>query len=151
MKIIFLDIDWVIIPAWTIYCKESRVKPECAELLHKILIETWANIVISSTWRSNMTKVMELFSEYPLVLERIIWRTWFYWWRSTEISVWLQQYYNLHETGRGTRNTISHWLAIDDDSADMDFAKHNRVFVQTDTYVWINEKQTEEAIYILNK
>ena len=81
-----------------------------------------------------MEKVRELFKDYAIIRERIIGRTGFYGWRSTEISVWLQQYYNLHETGQGTRNTISHWIAIDDNSADMDFAKYNRVFVQTDTY-----------------
>lgn len=151
MKIIFLDIDWVMIPAGTIYCKENRVKPECAALLDLILVKTWACIVISSTWRSRMEDVRELFQDYPVIIERIIGRTGFYWWRSTEISVWLQQYYNLHDTGKGTRYTISHWIAIDDDSADMDFAKHNRVFVQTDTFQWLNEEQAEVAVSILNQ
>lgn len=144
MKLIFLDIDWVIIPSGTIYCKESRVSPTCLRWFEAVVVETWAKIVISSTWRQNMDHVTELFKDSEIVRNNIIWRTPFLWgWRSTEINMFLIDFEK-----RG--HTVENWLAIDDDVADMWYAQHHKKFVRTDTFVGFTGFHAKEVMCILN-
>ena len=63
MKVIFLDIDGVIITDMTLkerLKKNSLANPECIEQLNRIISETDAKIVISSAWRFCGIQEMQL-------------------------------------------------------------------------------------------
>ena len=65
MRIIFLDIDGVLIPYGSGYVK--TFKPSCLAVLQEIVAETGAYFVISSSWRlGEMERLMGLLDEAGL-------------------------------------------------------------------------------------
>lgn len=172
MKVIFLDIDWVLIRFWnTEKIRKTRAEKwdkwwlitsldkDLVFNLIKIIQETNAFIVLSSSWRRNSFLLEELeeqfynyFEANPLLAvnlwERIIWKTPFelWYWRWNEILTWLNDY---HKTCKNWYH-ITNWIAIDDDSFDMKSIKRLWRFIHTKTSEWLTEEKMNEAINILN-
>lgn len=163
MKIIFLDIDWVLITydcfkffdpnfwnAWN-----WLLETELLINLKYILEETGAHIVISSSWRRNMYE--KLREEFLLAQEKLWYDFWskvisktpdsLWHWRGNEILTWLNNY---HRTCKDWYH-ITHWIAIDDEDADMKSIKRLWNFVHTKTSQWLDVTAFAEAINLLNK
>lgn len=51
IKVVFLDIDGVLLPGDRLWSGEKTVCPGRLKLLNDMLLETGAYVVISSTWR----------------------------------------------------------------------------------------------------
>ena len=124
MKIIFLDVDGVLNDNSGYHLDDFRLK-----LLKRIIKQTDAKIVVSSTWRlSKLSLLQKKLNKYDLkiysqtdVLDK----------RENEIHSWLNKNYDLN---------ISQWVSIDD----MDMILDDVHFVQT--YNGITEKDTCEII-----
>lgn len=172
MKIIFLDLDWVLIKFWdTPEIRKSRAEKkqtwwiitdlddELVKNLLDIVIQTWAKIVISSSWRRStilMWKLRDQFYNYQIknkyfsetLWNRVISKTphslWF--WRWNEILTWL----NIHNETCEKWLHISSWIAIDDDSADMKSIFRLWKLIHTKTNEWLNKEQVLQSIKILN-
>lgn len=78
MKVIFLDIDGVLVTKQSILANR-HIHPhdfdkDCVNVLNHILFETGAKIVISSTWRLfwNMSELKEHFSKFGIDPDVII-------------------------------------------------------------------------------
>ena len=172
MKIIFLDIDGVLIRFWnTKQIRDTRAKKwdkwgiitsldeDLVINLREIIIKTWARIVISSSWRRNKELMMKLENQfYQCVLpdiflsknlwEQTIWKTehslWH--WRWNEILSWIMKY---NKTCKEWYH-IKEWIAIDDDSFDMKCISRIWKFVKTETHEWLTKEKAEEIILKLN-
>lgn len=124
MKIIFLDVDGVLNDNSGYHLDDFRLK-----LLKRIIKQTDAKIVVSSTWRlSKLSLLQKKLNKYDLkiysqtdVLDK----------RENEIHSWLNKNSDLN---------ISQWVSIDD----MDMILDDVHFVQT--YNGITEKDTCEII-----
>ena len=81
MKLIFLDIDGVLnSDQWmkSVECTsgeypQNQFDPKCVELFNKIVFETGARVVLSSTWRLNYTieQIREIFKSVHVKCEVI--------------------------------------------------------------------------------
>lgn len=147
MKIIFLDFDGVI----TTRESKWRVDPEKCKLIKKVCDETGAKIVISSSWRRrNLKLTMEQFSKDDFILYDYVVgvtkRLFVSGSEETHVTiprgVEIMEYIESHED-------ITEYVILDDDS-DMLLWQQD-YFVQTDTYLGINEDHVERAIAILNE
>ncbi len=170
MKIIFLDIDWVLIP---LFRKERWLKKmngviadipkEVSDNLVKILQDPSAWIVISSSWRHHWPSCKKLLKQIPLirndnveyhmnywytVWDRVISKTWSQTdgGRSTEILMWLNEY---HRTAKVWWH-VTHWVAIDDEQFDMKAIRRIGKLIKTESGVWLTSEQTDEIISLLN-
>lgn len=162
MKILFLDLDWVLIKFWdTPQIRKSRSDKhwnfkswiiydfdlDLVENLKHIIEETWAWIVISSSWRHNMERVRDSFYAAWLDWNRVISRTpdslWH--WRWNEILSWLNYY---HENC-WVWSHVKKWVAIDDDSFDMKCVSRLWRFVHTKTSEWLTKEKAKEVIELL--
>lgn len=143
MKILFLDFDGVITTPesrWKI--DESKVK-----LVNRIVSETGAKIVVSSSWKVGY-RIVDNFKEeinrrYPNaewikpLVDNIYGITDSMGsWRGDEIHRWLED------------KDVESYVIIDDDSDFRDDQLFN--FVQTDTYEGITEREVKLCINILN-
>lgn len=155
-KILFLDIDGVlvnenhILEMYEIEKKEGTnisldkyghiFDPICVEFLKRIVKETEAKIVISSTWRLNGIISLKRMFKYrnidlhilditPCLESRI---------RGDEISEWLDN-----------KKNIDSYVILDDED-DMG-EKHKNNIVVTDPYNGITEIEMNKCIKILNK
>ena len=136
-KIIFLDFDGVI----THPKSNWRIDPKKLNLIIKIIQETSAKIVITSSWKRN--KTLEVFkNKYlrgfnPLFVESIVSLT-------RDLSPCrgeeIQYYLNIHE--------VDSYVILDDDSDMLESQLLN--FVQTDTYFGISEREVDICIELLN-
>lgn len=171
MKIIFLDIDWVLLPLlhaaeyeklWIQkWCKldfmeraHKIIKQECVAELVRIIEETWAKIVISSSWRHHWAYCRDLLWE---CWANDVYSIWEYvisktpsntdGGRSTEILSWIDQY---HKDCRSWWH-ITHWVAIDDEWYDMKAIRRLGKLVKTDGHIWLSKENADEIISILNK
>lgn len=155
-KYLFLDIDGVlnyddwfkstghinnenILDVWI-----SMIDPKCVERVNKILEETGAKLIVSSSWR-DMSYLKEIFSRVGLPTEFDVTphaynlysneehdedSTLF--WRGSEIKYWLEQ----HEDGT--------YVILDDDSDMLDEQLDN--FIQT-----CDDKNYDYDLYIINE
>lgn len=117
MKVIFLDIDGVLIP----YGQDARnLNPECTGHLQQIVQATDARLVISSSWRLALySELLNMLSDYGLA-NRVIGCTphrvaapenagadWLDHMRAHEITAWLAE--------NRVKYGITHYLCLDDD------------------------------------
>lgn len=145
LKIIFLDFDGVITTEKSGY----SIDPEKVDLLHQIINETGAKIVISSSWRTNdLESTKEQFKDTSFVNDIIgITRRLYIplgndkWMvvRGVEIKEWLD---NCDED-------IKSYVILDDETDLLLEQKDN--FVKTDTYLGLSEENVKQAIKILNR
>ena len=145
MNVIVLDFDGVI----TTYNSGYQIDPEKVELLLKIVEETDAKIVISSSWRShNIEATRKKLGDLPFmkyvvdVTPRFTYRdsngdSWSVA-RGTEINHWMMN----HE------NEVDNYVILDDEN-DMLISQLPH-FVQTDIYTGLGEEHVQKAIEILN-
>jgi HAD domain in Swiss Army Knife RNA repair proteins len=174
MKVIFLDIDGVLnvekfICAFVEFCKGSEISyqemyrdrfghkfcPVTVRFLERIIEQTGAKIVISSTWRMNgLDKIQEMWKERGLpgeVIDRtgflhrmpihakikhLPWNEQFE--RGREIHAWLEEHPD-----------VTDYVIIDDDN---DMLKTQQAhFVKTDPQTGLDRTLAEKAIRILNQ
>jgi len=159
IKIIFLDIDWVLIRIWWWVERVSRNEKwknwlltefelELVNNLVSLIRATWAKIVISSSWRHIPDILYKSWNEAWLNSNLIIWFTpsWLWHWRWNEILTWINEW---HKTCP-SQLYIKNWIAIDDDSADMKSINRLWRFIHTKSNQWLTKEKTQEAISILN-
>lgn len=171
MKVIFLDIDWVLVPfsdnfqRWKIrdlFQKmeidwETVILPklhkESAENLWRIITETGAHIVISSSWRHRWSHLQKMLQSSENEAWDNLWNhvtsktpSMTGWWRWNEILQYLSDY---HKTCKEWFH-ITHWIAIDDSDAGMSRIRDLNNFVQTRSHIWLDEDSTRLAISLLN-
>jgi hypothetical protein len=169
MKVIFLDIDGVLNPThyenalykmWKASFKEIKSHDEYGQLffyqnceaLKKIINETGAKIVISSTWRMAGESEMKALWKHRNLAGEIIGIT------PTEtqlVESGEAEFYDLVCRG----HEIKHWIkqnkfngnyVIIDDTKDM-LKEQEPFFIVTNTYFGLTLKDAERAIGILNK
>ena len=147
MKIIFLDIDGVLIkwdnigsinPYWSFVDEFDR---SCINNLLYIIEKTWAKLVISSSWRHELWSLRKTWLSYWLDWDLIIWvtpsktnkgRNW-------EIKQWLAWNPN-----------ITDWITIDDCYYSLDWCREQNRLVQPDVNKWLTREEARIAINILN-
>lgn len=144
MKIIFLDFDGVL----SHYNSGYNIDPEKVELLLKIVEETGAKIVISSSWRYNTVELTKKklgdlsFFEHTIdVTPRLTYVVdggYHSVPRGEEIKCWLKKHKN-----------IDNYVILDDEVNDMLFYQKDHI-VETDMYTGLSEKHVKQAIKILN-
>ena len=146
MKVIFLDFDGVITipPKW--YLKADKIK-----LIKRIVDETAAKIVVSSSWR--MQTVEETRKSMVYKEKRCPRNKMLYWLIDNlyDVTPWvglgngrggeIQQYLNDHPE-------IDNYVIIDDDSDMLESQLDH--FVQTNWEVGLTEEDVNKAIKILN-
>jgi hypothetical protein len=149
VKVIFLDIDGVLNNMESLRFPRIRVKssehsysaahPSCIAALNRIISETNARIVISSTWRGIGLEVMfEIFHQWGIAGMTVgytpLWERSFE--RGDEIADWLSKHPEVTS------------FVILDDGDDMGVLKHR--LVQTDYEIGLTEADADRAIAILN-
>jgi hypothetical protein len=149
MKIIFLDFDGVI----TTYDSRWNIDVEKLKLINKIIQQTNAKIVVTSSWKHG-SKNVEEFKEkiytkrdtnekkenpiFAKFFEQIYDITDGCGYRGDEV----EKYINEH------KQFIENYVILDDDD---DFKKEQLFnFVQTDTYEGITEREVKLCVNILN-
>ena len=147
MKVIFLDFDGVITipPKW--YLKADKIK-----WIKRIVDETTAKIVVSSSWRMQTieeTRKSMIYKEKRCPRNKML-----YWLMDNlyDVTPWvglgngrggeIQQYLNDHPE-------IDNYVIIDDDGDMWDSQLYH--FVQTNYEDVITETETIRAIKVLNK
>ena len=161
MKIIFLDIDGVLIP---LYRRDHSLKKmnwiladipkEVSDNLVRVLQDPSVFIVISSSWRHYWPNCKKLLEQIPIndrwdtVWDRVISKTWYAseGWRSTEILMWLNEY---HRTAKYWYH-ITHWVAIDDEFYDMKAIRRVGKLIKTEGGIGLTSEHAEEIISLLN-
>ncbi len=148
MKIVFLDIDGVLVTANSMLAKPSlmsHLEPACVELLNKLCLEQGLNncrVVISSSWR-NLFSVSEIVNHLKQAKFNpdFIHHDWstvclLNGTRGDEIAVWLKQHAEVND-----------FVIIDDDN---DFLPSQLCHhVQTDFADGFCESHLEQALNIL--
>lgn len=155
MKVIFLDFDGVLCNHESISAGyKSRTAPEqdpygphddCVAALNRIIQETGAVVVVSSTWRKRQNRnaiMRETLKRWGVVGQvidctPILERGAFSVQRGTEIQQWLKT----------VRVPVTSFVILDDDS-DMGQLRHR--LVQTVNAVGLTMADAERAIAILN-
>lgn len=171
MKIIFLDIDWVLIPfgGSPERCKIRdlfertkidwedvilpKLNPVCVKNLWEIIEKTGARLVISSSWRHRWSHLQKMLQNAENESWDNLWNhvtsktpsmTWA--WRWNEILQYLNEY---HSTCKEWWH-ITHWIALDDDDAGMSRIRDLNCLVQTRSHIWLDEDSARLAISLLN-
>jgi len=162
MKIIFLDIDWVLIRFWdTEQIRNTRSKKwdtwwiitsldeDLVDNLYEIIKETKACIVISSSWRRWLyDKLRDEFYKnwdrlnfdlWHRVISKTPYELWH--WRWHEILTWIDEYHK-----NCWWNHIENWIAIDDDNFDMKCITRMWKLIHTQTHEWLTVEKMREAI-----
>jgi len=157
MKVIFLDIDGVLMTwgearTWMHIGNErfQAFKPKAVQNLNRIIAETGAKIVISSTWRrvSRMShkNLLKHFKNQGIVgdvigitphLQKCVNGIWVAKTRGDEIQAWLD------------KNPVDVFVIIDDDS-DMDSLTYSLVHVKNGMENGLTSEQADMAINHLN-
>lgn len=147
MKVIFLDIDGVVA---TFECK-WQLDINKLLLLHDIIFDTDAKIVISSSWRHGCKTIEELKHKFRTFrLPRLL--------QDTIDDIFLQYIVGMTSNAgnRGeeikqyleTHNDIESYVILDDDSDMLDEQLFN--FVQTDGFEGITTREVKLCKSILN-
>lgn len=112
MKVIFLDIDGVLITRLDCLNRRTHDPPEKprVDLLNQLLLSTDAKIVVSSSWRTGQTpkQLGKLLTSWGVIPGRVIDKTGHGMSRGEEIQEWL-----------GEHPTVTSFIVIDDDVFDM--------------------------------
>ena len=149
MRIIFLDIDGVLIKYTTGKSKElpKEFDQDLADNLKHLLSVTDARIVISSSWRHHLQTCKEAFIKADLDWNRVISVTEYdtNGWRSTEILQWLDNY---HKTCKAWYH-ITHWCTIDDEYYEMKALRRLGKLVKTDVQEGLTMDKVQEVITLL--
>ncbi len=151
MKIIFLDIDGVLV-TWEslgnwgkLGHKGTMMAPECVKVLNEIIAKTGAKIVVSSTWRMGRTmdKLREELSEGGVDVSTVIDKTpVLHTIRGLEIAKWVSDNWM-----NFLPDQIIKFCIIDDDS-DMGDLKHR--LVQTSMENGLTEAHISQVLSMLN-
>ena len=133
--------------------------PLCVEQFNRIIDETGAEIVVSSTWRKD-PNIVQILKDAGLK-GKVVGTTPCIWWkdlktdvdilsqdlcsipRGLEIKQWLEKHYNYRNPTKVT------YVIIDDDGDMLLQQKEN--FVQTSWYSGLQKRHADETIKILNK
>lgn len=150
MKLIFLDIDGVLNDHATFENGYCGIKAECVARLNRILLETGANLVISSAWRY-------------LIISRSMTREGF---QNLLLSHGVNCYKKIRGTTQPDMGAITRgqqilaWLICNgfagtyvvlDDLDDAGIAEEGLPFVRTDGKVGLTDADADKAIAILNR
>lgn len=136
-KIIFLDIDGVVIPVTYLLSGNINAAPRCVENLNRLVERTGADIVVSSTWRElGLEKVTAYLREWG-VIGNIIDITPFLEGRPRghEIKAWLDG-----------QQHVSAFVILDDN---YDMAELSDYLVLTDYETGLTRADAETAVSIL--
>ena len=143
VPIIFLDIDWVIVSPYNPETTDHKFNPELVEKLKEIIKATDAKIVISSSWKYRMDRLIAEWTKHWL--EMFIDTTRHHYGRphmkrEEEISEWIQW------------NEVNNYIVIDDCHRLnlKKFWKLNKL-VYTDTRKWLTDFDVDISISLLNK
>lgn len=161
MKIIFLDLDWVLKKIPNIKeIRKSRSEKGWFDFLYELdkdlvnnlkylIYKTNSKIVISSSWRHNMERVYKSFTDLWFDLDFIIWKTPsdLNYWRWHEVLTYVMD--NIKNSCM-FEDIIENFVMIDDDDFDSKCVKRLWRFVHTNPREWLTMKKVEEAILILN-
>jgi len=164
MKIIFLDLDWVLKKIPSAKERKSRAEKTTFDFLYEfdkdlvenlkyLLDQTNAKIVISSSWRHNMDRVYQSFKEAELNIELIIWKTDsnLNYWRWNEVLTYVMDFHKQNEhRDYYDFQVIDNFVMIDDDDFDAKCIKRLWKFVHTNSKQWLTKEKVIEAINILN-
>lgn len=137
MKIIFLDIDGVLISQRTYrWWREAHITPEetlntvdpyHVKFLNKIVEKSGAKVVITSTWRTSrtFTEIQKIFEKSGFTGEVVgcTPRDW-HRWREREIFAWMEEH-----------GMPDEYVVIDDDVHDL------HQFIDLERFVWIGRTE----------
>lgn len=143
MKIIFLDIDGVLINRASIQRGFGKVDHECVNQLNRIIQETGAKLVMSSCWRighpvDELAKRCELWGIKGELIDKtpVDWRAE----RGDEIEEWIDDY----ELVNGQ---LESFVILDDDKDMGDLLP----YLVKSTFTWgLTKELADKAIYMLN-
>lgn len=157
MRLVFLDFDGVLCNRESITTGyKARTAPEqdpygahadCVAALNRIIEQTGAVIVVSSTWRkckNPRTKMAETLKRWNVngtvidVTPQLYGEEYNYKRRGSEIQLWLKMY---------TQHEIESFVILDDDS-DMGELKHR--LVRCNFEIGLTEADADKAIAMLN-
>lgn len=157
MKVIFLDFDGVLCNRESINAGYKartapgqdpyRAHPDCVAALNRIIEQTGAVIVVSSTWRkcknprATMAETLKRWNVNGTVIDvtpELCGAEYNYKRRGSEIQLWLDTY---------TRHKIESFVILDDD-ADMGNLGHH--LVRCDMGVGLTVADADKAIVMLN-
>ena len=141
-KIIFLDIDWVIVAPYTPWKSEHTFNKEKVELLKEIVKKTWAKIVITSNWKYRLDRLIPQWIENNL--DMFIDTTIHHYWNNTmrrqeEILEWV--FHNWVENYIVIDDCYWFWLRL--------FKKRWNL-IKTKTHIWLTKEDVINAIELLN-
>lgn len=112
MKVIFLDVDGVLITAATCRKGHGIVDPTCVAAINELVAQTGAVIVLSSCWRIGRTRIeiCDMLSTWGIQAQ-VLDKTPHDWnvKRGTEIQAWLDEH-------KERRDDVEAFVIIDDDS-----------------------------------
>jgi len=140
-KIVFLDIDWVLVAPYIKWQETHQFNEWCVAWLKEIINKTWAKIVISSSWRYKLDKLIEQWWLHDI--EMFIDTTQHHYGdnnltREAEIITYLNH------------NNIKKYVIIDDCyMLSLKVFKLNWTLVKTDRKLWIQKEDVTRAIEIL--
>ena len=140
-KIIFLDIDWVVVAPYEKMKTEYKFHKEKVEILKDILERTWAKIVISSSWKYRLDRLVKQWTEFdiPIFID------------TTQHHYWVNRKDRQIEIlERIQHNQVKDYVIIDDCNWH-EFWFFEKVWriVKTDAMKWITKKEWEKVINIL--
>lgn len=141
-KIIFLDIDGVILAPYKKGESDYKFTPDLVERLKTIIKATDAKIIISSSWRYRMDKLVEQFIEHdiPMFIDTIDHN---YTEEKRDRHVDLITYMQ--------RNNMRNYVVIDDcHRLTLPVFKAEGSLIKPDTKVGLTDEHVEQAIDILN-
>jgi hypothetical protein len=162
MKIIFLDIDWVLNSASLNPPKEYQSRQvekaslywsyrmdvfdtQCVENLKLILEKTNAFIVISSAWRTDMEQCKKSFSYDDLDWGRVFGKTqWPFDERFPKREDEILAFINSPRTAQ-----IKRFVVLEDEH-EMPSIEAKWNFIRTDWRIWLTREDAMKAIAILN-
>lgn len=144
MKLIFLDVDGVLVNRKSIFVRsagQATADPLCVAALNRIVQETGAAIVVSSCWRIGRTviELRELMKAWGIV-GKVIGKTPLYWEleRGREISKWMEDF----------PHDVESFVILDDDS---DMGTLIPRLVQTGFDEGLTEQAADRAITLLSE
>jgi len=161
MKVLFLDINGVMIPAG-----QYRLNQDCFAQLRRITEETQCRIVLSSSWRSVSTRIAEvekhlkensilpLIGKTPSGLRMGVILEWINYWDSNFVhhnqeSLRLEKCIFEEAINEDEKTKITHWVVIDD-IENLENSQSKGHIVQTKSRQGLTEERANKAIQILN-
>lgn len=165
MKVVFLDVDWVLIrypKDPVLYEKEFKNKEklwwlfvwltkECMSNFVDIVKSCDAYIVVSSSWRifpDLMDYLCRKLKDYWIPKKKILWTTSIKWYRSRQVEI-LEYVNNRNEKCEDWQH-IRKWLVIDDDDWDLNIISAIGCLLKVDWSVGLRKVDAARGIMFLN-